>query len=714
MQLDEQIEKIKKMNDNELSDHVEQLTSILTEAGIAYYVKDDPTLSDLEYDTYFQELTYIEKNYPKFFRENSPTQRVGGVILEGFSEVQHIIPMLSISSKFEDEDAKTFTNNAVKDLDLSVSASDVEYCAEPKFDGLAINLSYRNGILFQAATRGDGNIGEDVTNNIKTIKEIPLDITNYFIQNHLPIPALFEVRGEVYMSHKTFNKLNEEYKSTGKKLLANPRNAAAGSLRQLDSSITAKRNLSFFAYNVGAIDGADMPEEQFGMLEKLKEIGFPLSPLVKKVKGYDGLMEYYKDIGEKRDSLPYDIDGVVYKINDYGLQREWGFVGREPRWAIAHKYPAQEAPAEVLGIDVQVGRTGKLTPVARLNPTFVGGVLVSNATLHNNDQMERLGILVGDTVYIRRAGDVIPEIVRVDLSKRDKNEMINLELGNKSKYSRFSIPSTCPVCGSATHKEPEGVHMYCTGGLVCSAQLSNSLSHFASRLAMNIEGLAEKTIENCVELGYLKNLSDIYKLTKEQLLSLPLTKERKADKLLKSIEASKETVELHKFLYSLGIPQVGTSTAKVLANTFGSIETLINTDEETLQTINDIGPKTAESIFTFFREQNNCETLRDFQSLGVWPNNAVIIEKSNELEGLTFVVTGKLSQSRQHYEKLIEDAGGKISGSVSKKTHYVLFGEEAGTKLDKAEELKKAGHDVKTIDESAFMELLSKGKSPKP
>jgi DNA ligase (NAD+) len=708
MNLEPQIAQINKMSDTELSDHVDFLTQKLTDAGYAYYTKDEPIMTDFEYDLLFNELLYIEEKFPKFFKENSPTQRVGGIVLDVFKQVHHIIPMLSISSKFEDKDAETFTNNAVKDLELNISPDDVEYCAEPKFDGLAINLTYRNGILSQAATRGSGTIGEDVTNNIKTIKEIPLDITPYFKEHNINVPSLFEVRGEVYMSHATFNKINEEYSKLGKKLLANPRNAAAGSLRQLDSSITAKRQLSFFAYNIGAIEDITLPDNQFDMLQKLKEIGFPLSPLVKKVKGYNGLMEYYRFVGSQRDSLPYDIDGVVYKVNDYALQKEWGFLNREPKWAIAHKYPAQEALAKVLGIDVQVGRTGQLTPVARLEPTSVGGVIVSNATLNNSDQLNKLGILIGDTVVIRRAGDVIPEIVRVDVSKRDKNQMLNLELGNKSIYTKFSMPTQCPICGSATHKEPEGVILYCTGGLVCSAQLSNSLTHFASRKAMNIDGLGDRTIEDCVEFNYLKNLSDIYKLTKEQLMTLPLTKEKKAAKLIKSIEDSKNNVELHKFLYSLGIPQVGESTAKVLANVFGSIEALSEANIEQLQSINDVGPKTAESITTFFTEPNNIQTLNEFKSLGVWPEQVVVQEKTNEFAGLTFVVTGKLTESRSYYEQLIEDAGGKISGSVSKKTSYVLFGEDAGSKLTKAEELG-----VNLLDEEAFLNLLKKNK-PQP
>lgn len=709
MNIDAQINQIKNMSLEQVGERVEFLTKTLNQAGYAYYVKDDPIMTDEEYDRYFKELSWIEEEYPQFYSESSPTQRVGGVILEEFEAVTHRIPLLSISSQFDEESISTFTNNAVKDLSLTIEPSEVEYCAEPKFDGLANNLTYENGILVQAATRGNGNVGENVTNNIKTIKEIPLDIRDYFTQRKLPIPKIFEVRGEVYMSHKTFNKINAELLSSNQKPLANPRNAAAGSLRQLNSAITAKRNLSFFAYNVGYIEGFDIPDNQYDMLMMLKDIGFPVSPLVKKVKGFDGLIEYYNEIGALRDSLPYDIDGVVYKINDYGLQKEWGFLNREPRWARAHKYPAQEALAVVLDIDVQVGRTGKLTPVARLEPTSVGGVIVSNATLHNIDQLERLGILIGDTVFIRRAGDVIPEIARVDLSKRNKNEMLNLELGNPSNYKRFKMPTVCPVCGSATHREPDGVHMYCTGGLVCSAQLSNSLTHFSSRLAMNIEGLGDRTIEDGVAMGYLKNLSDIYKLTKEQLLSFPLTKDKKATKLLKNIEASKENIQLSNFLYSLGIPQVGTSTAKMLAKIYGSIEKLMEASQEELQEINDVGPITAENIYAFFREVNNIKTLEEFKSLGVWPQTVIVEENtpSQDLAGLTFVVTGKLSKSRPEFEKFIESLGGKISGSVSKKTSYVLFGEKAGDKLTKAAELG-----IKTITEDEFNELLVK-KNPK-
>lgn len=702
MNITQQIQNIKNMSENQIKDRVNFLTNTLNEANTSYYTFDDPIMTDLEYDTYFLELVYIEKNYPQFYIDSSPTQRVGGKILDEFDTVEHIIPLLSITSQFEESDIKTFSDNAVKDLSLDIKPADVEYCAEPKFDGLAINNTYTNGILTQSATRGDGKIGENVTNNVKTIRDIPLDIRQYFIAKNLPIPAIFEVRGEAYMSHKTFNRLNAELAQRNEKQFSNPRNAAAGSLRQLNSAITAKRNLSFFAYNVGFIEGFSSPENQYDMLQMLKEMGFPVSEHVKKVKGFDGLIEYYKEIGRLRDTLPYDIDGVVYKINDYGLQKEWGFLNREPRWAKAHKYPAQEALSQVLAIDVQVGRTGKLTPVARLQPTMVGGVLVSNATLHNSDQLQRLDVLVGDTVFIRRAGDVIPEIVKVDLSKRDKNEMLNLELGNKSTYSRFVMPSICPVCGSATHKEPEGVHSYCTGGLFCSAQISNALSHFASRVTMNIESLGERTIEDAVSAGYLTHLSDIYKLTKEQLLNLPLTKEKKAQKILDNIEKSKENIELYKFIYALGIPQVGASTAKTLAETFGTIEKLIDTDQETLQTINDVGPKTAESIYTFFREINNLNTLREFKELGVWPNEAIVVEKTNEFAGKTFVITGSLSQNRSYYEEMIEKAGGKISGSVSKKTSYVLYGEKAGDKLVKAESLQ-----VNCINEEQFLALLN-------
>lgn len=682
-----------------LKQRVLDLTNILNLANYNYYVKDEPTISDYEYDQYFKELSIIEKEHPEFLSPSSPTQKVGGEVMDSLSPVKHAIPLLSISSEFTPEDILKYTENSQK---YSIDDEETEYCAEVKFDGLANNIRYVNGILFQAATRGDGYTGEDVTHNVKTIKNVPLNIQKYFTDKGKAIPEVFEIRGEVLMTHKVFNQINEMALKNGTKQFANPRNAAAGSLRQLDSKIAAQRNLSFYAYNIGEVIGYEMPDNQFDMLKELQEIGFTVFNKFEKVKGYDGLMKFYNEIGSIRDTLPFDIDGVVYKVNSYKAQKEWGFLNREPRWAKAHKFPPQEAKAVVTNIDIQVGRTGKITPVARLEPTLVGGVIVSNATLHNAEQAERLDILVGDTVYIRRAGDVIPEIVRVDLQSRNKMEIFKMQLGEDSSYKKFNMPSICPICGSALIKEGDGVHYYCTGGSVCSAQLTFSIAHFCSRLAMNIDGLGEKIIEQCVENKILTKLSDVYSITKDQLLSLPLFKDKRANNILSSIENSKENIELHKFIYSLGIPQVGESTSKSLASHFTSLENIMNATHDDFINLDDIGPITAESVYNYFREPNNIRVLDELKLNNVVPKDAQTVIKNTTLDGKIFVITGTLSQSRGYFEQLVESNGGKLSGSVSKKTSYVLAGDEAGSKLQKAQQLG-----VPVLNESDFMEMIN-------
>lgn len=675
----------------DIKQKMEQLNQILENANFNYHVLDEPTITDQEYDKVFLELKKLEIDYPHYSNPNSATQKVGAMVENSFDAVTHTRPLLSIGNAFAEEDIDKFCHNAHKDLDTP----DIEYTCEPKFDGLALSVVYINGILDIAATRGDGFTGENVTENVKTIKDIPRNIQSYFIENNLPIPKRLEVRGEVFMSHKVFEQLNEQAVINNTKLYANPRNAAAGSLRNLDPKITASRKLSFFTYNLGVCENFVCPDNHYDTLQLLKAIGFPVCDLVKKVNSKDGLLSYYAEIGKMRDNLPFDIDGVVYKVNSYNLQDEWGFLNREPKWAKAHKFPAQEAFTEIIDIEVQVGRTGAITPVARLKPVLVGGVTVSNATLHNIDEINRKDIKIGDTVAVRRAGDVIPEVAFVAKDKRNAN----------NTYRQFVMPSSCPICNSVILKE-EGKTIYrCTGGLICSAQVKCSLEHFTSRLALNIEDCGKQFVNSAVDKGLLSNVTDFYKITKEQLLTLPLFKEKKATKVLENINNSKNNIELNRFIYALGIKEVGESTAKILAKKFGNLENLMNTTQEELILIKDIGPVCSKLIYSFFNDNRNIAIINELNKFGVWPKETAIAHDSSIFENLTFVITGTFNQSRETMKSIIESKGGKISNSVSKKTHYVVYGESSGSKLDEA---KKYENTIKIINEEQFNALINK------
>lgn len=689
------------MSEN-IQKRVEFLHDTLEKANFDYYVKDEPTLTDQEYDKYFKELSQIEADYPEYDLDDSPTKKVGGAVKNTFNPVTHAVPMLSIGNAFEEEDIEKFNKDALGEL----HQENMEYCAEPKFDGLALSIVYKDGLLFEAATRGDGFTGENVTENVKTIKDIPWNIREYFESNDLPVPSRFEVRGEVFMTHKVFESLNKTQVALGKKEYVNPRNAAAGSLRNLDPKVTAKRQLCFFSYNLGVCEDFSEPETHYDTLQLLAKIGFPVCDLVKKVNGKEGLLEYYSEIGKMRDNLPFDIDGVVYKVNSKNLQNIWGFKNREPKWAKAHKFPAQEAFTTVLDIDTQVGRTGAITPVARLEPVFVGGVTVSNATLHNEDEINRKDIMIGDIVAVRRAGDVIPEVAFVAKDKRTSDKT----------YKKFVMPSVCPVCGSAVLKEDNKAIYRCTGGLICSAQKKFSLMHFTSRLAMNIESCGEKIVEECLERGYLDDITGFYKLTKDQLLTLPLFKDKKAQNTLDNIEASKNNIELNRFIYALGIKEVGEATAKVLAKKFQTLDNFVNAKEEDFfelgknkkTKIRDVGPVASNAILAFFNDDRNIRILNELDKLGVRPKDMIVDEANNLFEGKTFVITGTLSKGREEFKKMIEERGGKCSGSVSKKTSYLLCGEEAGSKLEDAKK-----HGVTVLDEAAFEALLDVDNKPK-
>lgn len=674
---------------------MEDLNKELETHNFNYYVLDEPTITDIEYDQKFRKLQKLEKDYPQYFNENSVTQKVGGTFSNDFAPVKHLAPMLSIGNAFDEDEIFKFAEDAHDDLNQDIN--DLEYTAEPKFDGLALSLVYEDGILTCAATRGDGSVGENVTLNAKTISSIPHDIRKACLENNIPIPKTLEVRGECIMTRKNFLELNKKNAENGDKEFSNPRQAASGGLRQKDPKVSAQRKLSFFTYALGEFDGFENPDNHYDTILLLGKLGFPVSPLIKKIKGAEHLLNYFTFIGEHRDSLPFDIDGVVYKINKYSLQDEWGFLNREPKWAKAHKFPAQEVFTKLLDIEVQVGRTGNQTPVARLEPVSVGGVIVSNATLHNGEEIMRKDIRIGDIVAVYRAGDVIPKISMVAKDKRDPNQT----------YNKFQMPSHCPACGSPVIK-PEGkTIMKCTGGVaICSAQKKFSLGHFTSRLAMNIENLGEKVVDSCVETGIVNNIADFYKLTKEQLLTLPLFGEKKANNLLASIEASKNDVKLNRFLYSLGIQEVGESTAKNLMSHFLSIEKIQEASYEDILAVKDIGPVGAKSIYSYFHDAYNNTILKELKDLGVWPQKALENKKGDAFNGKVFVITGTLSKGREEFKADIEAQGGKVSGNVSKKTDFLLCGENAGSKLEDA---KKFGTTI--LNEEDFAQMLSENNN---
>jgi DNA ligase (NAD+) len=648
----------------------------------AYYINDAPIVPDIEYDKLYRELLSIESTHPEWVAADSPSQRVSGVASNTFSPVKHGIPMLSLSNALDEEEAISFDRRCREGL----NKVDVEYSCELKFDGLAISLIYRHGVLEQASTRGDGAVGEDVTANVRTIRAIPLKLLGK------EVPELIEVRGEIFMRHQDFKLINENAIASGGKVFANPRNAAAGSLRQLNPLITAQRPLSFFAYGVGEIIPQNwLPLSHALLMDKYHNLGLSVCEERAVVIGVDGLINYFKTIGKKRDSLPYDIDGVVYKVNSYAEQSELGFVSRAPRFAIAHKFPAQEALTKVLGIDVQVGRTGAITPVARLEGVSVGGVTVTNATLHNEDEIRRKDVRIGDTVVVRRAGDVIPEVVSVLLDRRPLSVV------------EFKMPTRCPICESHIEKIEGEAIARCSGGLFCQAQRKQALIHFAQRRAMDIEGLGEKVVEQLVDLNIVKTPADLYELRVETLISLDRMAEKSATNLLVAINKSKECA-LSRFIYALGIRHVGEATAKDLARFFSTIEALMTANEDDLMAVNDVGPTVAASIYSFMSEAHNRDVINQLLVLGVSPRveGSEDSVNSSKLLGKTFVLTGTLpTLSRDSAKEMLENLGAKVAGSVSAKTSYVVAGIDAGSKLEKAVELG-----IKVIDEDQMLALL--------
>jgi DNA ligase (NAD+) len=657
----------------------------------AYYVLDQPTIPDAEYDRLFRELQALEAEHPELATPDSPTRRVGGKLLDGFAPVRHVVPMLSIRTETDTEasGAQAFDTRVRKELGLNESDPPVDYAAELKFDGLAINLRYEHGVLVQAATRGDGETGEDVTQNIRTIHAIPLRL-----KSGSPPPVL-EVRGEAYMRRDDFERYNAKQREAGKPTLVNPRNGAAGSIRQLDPRLAAQRPLSFFAYGLGEVQGWTLPATHSATLDALEKLGVPVCAERITGSGAAALVAFHDDIAARRDQLPFDIDGVVYKVNRLDLQRELGFVTREPRWAVAHKYPAQEQLTTVLGIDVQVGRTGALTPVARLAPVFVGGVTVTNATLHNQDEIDRKDVRVGDTVIVRRAGDVIPEVVAAVIEQRPEPA--------PPRFNILQSYPVCPVCGSHVVRLEGEAAARCTGGLYCPAQRKQALLHFAGRRAMDIEGLGDKLVDQLVERGLVHSPADVYGLSLDTLAGLERMAEKSATNLVAAIETSKVTT-LARFIFALGIRNVGEATAKDLAQYFGSLDKLIAATETDLLAVRDVGPIVAQSIVQFFAEPHNLEVVSRLRDAGVrWPETSGMQQSAGILAGRTLVLTGSLpTLTRDAAKEQIEAAGGKVAGSVSKKTDYVVAGEEAGSKLAKAQELG-----VTILDEAGLLSLLA-------
>ena len=668
-----------------VTERVLHLREQLESHNYRYYVLDTPSIPDAEYDKLFRELQQLESEYPACASPDSPTQRVGAQPSAAFSQYTHRVPMLSLNNAFEEAEVLAFDRRVREGLERET----VEYAVEPKFDGLAISLVYENGLLTVAATRGDGFSGEVVTPNIKTIHTIPLKLH----AEHPP--QLLEVRGEVLMLKRDFENLNAAQRAKGEKEFANPRNAAAGSLRQLDSKITASRKLTFFAYALGAVEGVALPPTHSQVMVWLNELHFQVCHERSVVQGAEGLLQYYQTLGTQRAQLPFEIDGVVYKVNDLAAQAQLGFVSRAPRFAIAHKFPAQEMMTEVLGIDVQVGRTGAITPVARLKPVFVGGVTVTNATLHNEDEVRRKDVRIGDFVIVRRAGDVIPEVVSVILEKRPQD------------VKTFEMPLLCPVCGSHIVKLEDEAVARCSGGLFCPAQRKQALLHFASRRALDIEGLGDKLVEQLVDQQLVKTPADLYQLKLETLSNLERMAEKSATNIVAAIEHSKQT-SLARFIYALGIRNVGEATAKEFARFFGSLDALLNADVELLVAVPDVGPIVAQSVAEFSAEAHNREVITALRAVGVvWPESAGIQRPAESiLSGKTFVLTGTLPNlSREDAKAQIEALGGKVSGSVSKKTDYVVVGAEAGSKLVKAQDLG-----LTLLDEAQLLSLLAQAK----
>lgn len=663
----------------------QQLVAEINLHNRRYYTDDNPSVSDYDYDLLMQELLALEADNPQLLSADSPSQRVGAAPLDQFSQIKHQMPMLSLSNGFSSEDIVDFDRKLHKQLELDADVK-FDYMAEPKLDGLAVSIMYRDGVIEYAATRGNGKIGEDITQNIKTIRSIPLRIDN--------APAQLEVRGEVFISHLGFEQLNNDQAKQDKKTFINPRNAAAGSLRQLDSAVTASRPLEIFIYAVGVISDENFADTHSLMLQKLGELGFPICPLIKQVEGPQGCIAYYENLSTQRAQLDYEIDGIVYKLNDLQKQQQAGFIAKAPRWALAHKFPAQEKSTQVNAIDVQVGRSGAITPVARLEPLFVGGVTVSNVTLHNYSEIKRLDVRIGDTVVVRRAGDVIPQIVAVDVTQR------------QSGSAPYDFPTHCPVCNSVVVFEGEGIIARCSGGLICPAQRKQAIKHFVSRKAMDIDGMGDRIVDVLVDQSLIESVADLYSLSFAQIVELEGFAEKSAHNLINSITSSKQT-EFARFLYALGIPQVGETTAEQLAACFANLQELMLVDQQRLEQLPDIGPIVANSIVSFFADDNNLAVIEALQRAGIeYPDTEVqtmLDQNELPLAGSVIVLTGSLqTMTRSEAKKRLQALGAKVTGSVSKNTDLVVVGEDAGSKASKAEALG-----IKMINEEQLEKLLT-------
>ena len=670
-----------------LSDY-ERLKDELNQHNHSYYVLDDPSVPDSEYDRQMRQLQDIESQYPSLRTSDSPSQRVGGEALSAFTQVRHDVAMLSLDNAFSQAELEDFDRRVKDRLNYAALTQppEIDYACEPKLDGVAVSLLYRDGLLERGATRGDGTVGEDITANVRTINSIPLKL----VGDH--IPSLLEVRGEIYLPRAGFESLNAKAIAAGEKAFVNPRNAAAGSLRQLDSKITASRPLEMCAYSVGQFVAETRPDSHLSMLQTLASWGFKINEHMQVVSGIAACEDYYQILAERRDGLAYDIDGIVYKVNDLRLQERLGFVAKAPRWAIARKFPAQEEMTQLLDVEFQVGRTGAVTPVARLEPVFVGGVTVSNATLHNGDEIQRLGICIGDTVIIRRAGDVIPQVAKVVLDRRPANAR------------PIVFPERCPVCDSAVVRAEGEAVARCSGGLFCGAQIKQAIKHFASRKAMDIDGLGDKLVDLLVDREVIFSVADLYDLKTEQLQGLERLAEKSAANLVAAIEASKAT-SLAKFFYSLGIREVGETTGQTLANNFGSLEAVIAADTEALLEVDDIGPIVAGHIVDFFRNPDNLSIIQALRDAGVsWPDIDQNAQASQPLKGQTWVLTGGMDiMSRAEAKDRLQELGAKVAGSVSAKTGQVVAGPGAGSKLTKAQSL-----DIPVMNEAEFIEFLNR------
>lgn len=655
-------------HEQQAKQRIQQLQKLLTRYNREYYELDEPSVPDSEYDALFRELQQLERDHPGLASANSPTKKVGSKPLDKFDTVAHEVPMLSLDNAFDEDEFEAFTLRVNERLD---SSNNITYCCEPKLDGLAVSILYENGKLVRAATRGDGYRGENITENVKTIRNVPLELSS-------EAPQRLEVRGEVFMPTAAFEAFNEQARKREQKVFANPRNAAAGSLRQLDSRVTAKRPLHFYAYSLGVIDEQAeqaLPNSHYQRLQQLARWGLPINDEVKTAASVAECEAFYNDIFARRDELRYEIDGIVYKVDAIELQQDLGFVARAPRWAIARKFPAQEQLTTITGVDFQVGRTGAITPVARLEPVNVGGVTVSNATLHNADEIARLGVRIGDVVSIRRAGDVIPQVVSVVEEKRPEHTQA------------IEFPARCPVCESEIERVAEEAVARCTGGLICAAQRKEAIKHFASRKAMDIDGLGDKIVEQLIERDWIKSPADLYKLTEPMLASLPRMGQKSAKNLVNAIAATRETT-LSRFIYALGIREVGEATAAALASYFQQLDAITEASVEQLQEVDDIGTVVAQHIHAFFAEPHNQTVVQQLREIIEWPEGEAVGPVDDRLAGNTYVLTGTLSSmTRDEAKQALEALGAKVTGSVSKKTTAVIAGEAAGSKLAKAEKL---------------------------